>query len=100
MNFELAVRRSLLNGAAQHIRALATETQHQISQGCDVPLPLIAYYGTGRLWVHKRSSSARQDNHQIGSRLQPFCLTGAGLDDWLVNIDRWLVNLPLLPVIL
>ncbi|NEP61706.1 MAG: AAA family ATPase [Symploca sp. SIO2G7] len=59
-------------GGAASIRAIATETQHQISQGYDVPLPLIAYYGTGRLWVQKHNRSARQNTHKIGSRLQGY----------------------------
>ncbi|NER20503.1 MAG: AAA family ATPase [Symploca sp. SIO1C2] len=59
-------------GGAIKIRAIAAQTQSEISLGYDVPLPLIAYYGTGRLWVQKRSSSARQDNHQIGSRIQGY----------------------------
>ncbi len=47
-------------GEAQNLRHLGFETQNAILTGQAVTLPLIAYYGTGRLWLQPRDTEARQ----------------------------------------
>ncbi|GAB4292824.1 MAG: AAA family ATPase [Oscillatoriaceae cyanobacterium] len=42
---------------ATKILQISKELQEQVRQGQDVLLPLIAYYGTGRLWLQKKEKS-------------------------------------------
>jgi predicted ATP-binding protein involved in virulence len=62
---------------AAHIKRSAAVYQHLVSDGQPVTLPLIAYYGAGRLWVQKRENSAKES--ALGSRLQGYvdCLDPA-----------------------
>ncbi|MEB3232839.1 MAG: AAA family ATPase [Leptolyngbyaceae bacterium] len=57
-------------GDAKPIRDLAQQVQQQVIEGTDITLPLIAYYGTGRLWVQKKESTMRQEG--LGSRTEAY----------------------------
>ena len=57
-------------GEAKHIRDLAQQARQQVVNGEDISLPLISYYGTGRLWVQKKESSIRQQ--VLGSRSEAY----------------------------
>ena len=58
---ELRHRRgSTTYGEATGLRALARIAQLRIQSGETVDLPVIAYYGAGRLWVQKRASQLKE----------------------------------------
>ncbi len=59
------------------IKFIAEQKQTEVSKGKHVDLPLIAYYGTGRLWVQKRDNQRKES--AIGSRIQGYvdCLDPA-----------------------
>lgn len=43
-------------GSAANIKQLATGADQAIRKGQDIQLPLISYYGTGRLWQEPREA--------------------------------------------
>lgn len=43
--------------SARSIKEIATEVDHLVSDGKDILLPLISYYGTGRLWDTPRDQA-------------------------------------------
>lgn len=48
-------------GESAELRGLAREMEEQLGSDSRGPLPVVAYYGPGRLWVHKRQArTARQ----------------------------------------
>lgn len=57
-------------GGAKQIRELAQQVEQQVIEGVDVVLPLISYYGTGRLWVQKKESIMQQQ--VLGARSQAY----------------------------
>lgn len=57
-------------GDAKDIRNLAQKAQQQVVHGEDISLPLISYYGTGRLWIQRKESSIRQQ--VLGSRSEAY----------------------------
>ena len=57
-------------GEAKQIRELAQQVEQQVIEGGDIMLPLIAYYGTGRLWVQKKESTMQQQ--LLGARSQAY----------------------------
>lgn len=68
------------------MRQLAERVQDQVMRGQDIDLPLLAYYGTQRLWREKRDTAAKRG---VGSRLDGYidCLDIASsqrsLRDWM-----------------
>lgn len=67
------------NTGAKEIIAYATDVQEKVKAGNkEILLPLIAYYGTGRLWMQKREKSSK-DSKENFSRLKGYvdCLDSA-----------------------
>lgn len=67
------------NIGAKEIISYATEIQEKVKSGNEnVILPLVAYYGTGRLWMQKRESSKKNIKENF-SRLKGYidCLASA-----------------------
>lgn len=67
------------NTGAKEIIAYAADVQEKVKAGNkEILLPLIAYYGTGRLWMQKREKSSK-DNKENFSRLKGYvdCLDSA-----------------------
>ncbi|MCB9536052.1 MAG: AAA family ATPase [Myxococcales bacterium] len=64
-------------GEALSVKAAAEAAQAAVKRGEPISLPLIAYYGAGRLWVQKKDSAAKQD--RLGSRTLAYedCLDPA-----------------------
>ncbi len=58
LSYEGRITRSL----AREIMEISTQIQQQVRRGEDVLLPVIAYYGTSRLWLQKRKSQWNQCN--------------------------------------
>lgn len=53
-------------GGAQSIKQLAMGWQQCIASGMtNVDLPLVAYYGTGRLWMPKKDSASKQIDNRF-----------------------------------
>lgn len=93
-NHEIEWTRSLNkeNGRTTNIRAkeiitYATEIQEKVKLGNkEIVLPLIAYYGIGRLWMQKREKSNKKSQENF-SRLKGYidCLDFASNEKML----RW-----------
>lgn len=67
------------NTGAKEIIAYAADVQEKVKAGNkEILLPLIAYYGTGRLWMQKREKS-NKDSKESFSRLKGYvdCLDSA-----------------------
>ncbi|WP_373077468.1 AAA family ATPase [Fusobacterium varium] len=67
------------NTGAKEIIAYAADVQEKVKAGNkEILLPLIAYYGTGRLWMQKREKSSK-DSKENFSRLKGYvdCLDSA-----------------------
>ncbi len=62
--------RHTTQGSASLLRELASKDNASISRGEQVDLPVLAYYGTGRLWVLKRDRQKRA--RKLSSRLQGY----------------------------
>ncbi|MBU0550447.1 AAA family ATPase [Myxococcota bacterium] len=64
-------------GEAVSLRALANKLQVAVRDGAPVDLPVIAFYGTGRLWVQKRANTERES--RLSSRTEAYadCLEPA-----------------------
>ncbi|MEG3133939.1 AAA family ATPase [Rouxiella sp. T17] len=56
----------------KELKNLASELQTAVQQGQKVTLPLIAYYGTGRLWGQKRLSGFAHSQNKADSRLYGY----------------------------
>ncbi len=55
--------------SARVIMEISTQIQQKIGSGEDVLLPVIAYYGTGRLWLQKKEKSVepvKPDSQMLG----------------------------------
>lgn len=53
-------------GGANNIKQIAFEWQDRIRKGDDlIELPLVAYYGTGRLWKQMPNNSAKQIHNRL-----------------------------------
>ncbi len=63
-------------GGSKELRAIASQAENAATRDPHAELPLIAYYGTGRLWVQKRD---RPPALELGSRMQGYaaCLEPA-----------------------
>ncbi len=53
---------------AGKLKKLAQKVDQEIRKGADIPLPLISYYGTGRLWKEPRESFTVSDPMRIVSK--------------------------------
>lgn len=55
-------------GDARDIKSLAAETDDRIRAGEELVLPLISYYGTGRLWNVPREQAQIKDGEKVRSK--------------------------------
>lgn len=58
------------------IKRLATEADSAIRRGQDILLPLISYYGTGRLWQEPREAFRVSDPMKVASKEEQSRLSG------------------------
>lgn len=76
---------------AQHLKAIAQSLQVHVRGGVARDLPVIAYYGPGRLWSQKRASATKRK--QLGSRLLAYtdCLEPASnqklFEAWMRRLE-------------
>lgn len=54
------------------LRALGKSSLHAVQEGREVDLPVIAFFGTGRLWSDKRDVKAHKTQEKLQSRLQGY----------------------------
>ncbi|MBI2571826.1 MAG: AAA family ATPase [Candidatus Schekmanbacteria bacterium] len=76
-------------GSAAELRSWAAEAQKAVSTGAPVDLPVIAYYGTGRLWSQKQMSVLKTSG--LGSRFNGYtdCLDPASNQKLFEAWMRW-----------
>lgn len=74
---------------SREIRSLAAEAEAEVTARTPIDLPVLAYYGTGRLWLQKRDRSERRE--RLESRLQGYaaCLEPASDQTLLEAWMRW-----------
>lgn len=63
-------------GNATNIKQLATLADHAIRKGLDILLPLVSYYGTGRLWQEPREAYTVSDPMKVASKEEQSRLAG------------------------
>lgn len=63
-------------GEAASIKSLATDADTAIRKGQDILLPLISYYGTGRLWQEPREAFQVSDPLKVASKEAQSRLAG------------------------
>lgn len=63
-------------GDANEIKRIATEADHAIRTGGNLALPLISYYGTGRLWQEPRESFQVKEPSKVASKAEQSRLAG------------------------
>lgn len=63
-------------GNATNIKQLATLADHAIRKGLDILLPLVSYYGTGRLWQEPREAFTVSDPMKVASKEEQSRLAG------------------------
>lgn len=63
-------------GEAIDIKRLATEADDAIRKGQDILLPLISYYGTGRLWQEPREAFQVSDPMKVTNKEEQSRLSG------------------------
>lgn len=79
-------------GEAAAIRSAAEAAQTDLRAGQPVDLPVIAYYGAGRLWLQKRESSDK--GKRLGSRTEAYrdCLESASnqklFEAWMIRQEQ------------
>lgn len=61
---------------ATQIKKLATQADAAVRKGEDVTLPLISYYGTGRLWLEPRDSYQVSDPMRVADKEELSRLAG------------------------
>jgi len=61
---------------AQHVKTLSTDADNAVRKGKPVSLPLISYYGTGRLWQEPRDFYQVDDPEEVASRRDSSRLSG------------------------
>lgn len=54
------------------LKAVAQDLQKSVQNNEKVVLPLLSYYGTGRLWKEKRLTEKKNPAHQTNSRLDGY----------------------------
>lgn len=85
-------RRKTTFSGAHRLRHLVETRLADIRKGQSEPLPVIAYHGTGRLWVQKRSRSAARSK-RVRSRFDAYenCLEAASDEksflDWFKAME-------------
>ncbi|WP_100752976.1 AAA family ATPase [Vibrio salilacus] len=73
----------------KELKAVAQDLQKSVQNNGKVVLPLLSYYGTGRLWKEKRLTEKKNPAHQTNSRLDGYmdCLdpesTYSAFAQWL-----------------
>lgn len=55
-------------GEAALIKRLSRQADEEVRQGKHVALPLVSYYGTGRLWLEPRECSKVTSNEKLGNQ--------------------------------
>ncbi|TYT73892.1 AAA family ATPase [Desulfobotulus mexicanus] len=63
-------------GSAAGIKELAAEADEAIRKGQDILLPLISYYGTGRLWQEPREAFTVSDPMKVANKEEQSRLAG------------------------
>jgi predicted ATP-binding protein involved in virulence len=63
-------------GRAASIKKLAAKADQAIRKGQDVLLPLVSYYGTGRLWQEPREAFTVSDPMKVASKAEQSRLAG------------------------
>lgn len=61
---------------ASNIKQLASKADQAVRQGHDATLPLVSYYGTGRLWQEPRESFTVADPMKVASKDEQSRLSG------------------------
>ncbi|MCP5199069.1 MAG: AAA family ATPase [Gammaproteobacteria bacterium] len=83
-------------GEAGDIKRLAIQADKAIRSGQDILLPLISYYGTGRLWQEPRESFKVSDPMRVASRKEQSRLAGYSnsVDPRLsvAQLTRWIAR--------
>ena len=81
---------------AANIKRLAVKANQSIRKGEDISLPLISYYGTGRLWQEPRDSFQVTDPMKVASKEDQSRLSGYlnSVDPRLSvnNLTRWIAR--------
>ncbi|WP_295391440.1 AAA family ATPase [uncultured Thiodictyon sp.] len=83
-------------GEATDIKRIATEADQAIREGKDIPLPLISYYGTGRLWQEPRDAFLVSDPMKVAAKEDQSRLSGYlnSVDPRLsvTQLTRWIAR--------
>jgi predicted ATP-binding protein involved in virulence len=84
---ELRGARLTIQRGARRLRDMAVEANAKVASQQEVDLPVLAYYGTGRLWVQKQERE--QPARVLGSRLEGYqaCLDSASNHK---RFERWM----------
>lgn len=61
---------------AANIKQLASEADQAVRKGSDINIPLISYYGTGRLWQEPRESFTVSDPIKVANKDEQSRLSG------------------------
>ncbi len=75
-------------GKAEKIKAYAQNLQSKIRSGDpDTCLPIISYYGTGRLWAQKRKKQAEKGNKDRANRFLGYtdCLSAESNEKFMLD---------------
>lgn len=84
------------HGGASSLARLAAQWGTQVRAGMPITLPLLSYYGTGRLWLQRRARRSTSDGTRVlkpGSRLRGYngCLDPTsdhkGLVSWFKTME-------------
>lgn len=81
------------HGGASDLAQRATHWNEQVRAGEEITLPLVSYYGTGRLWLQRRASRTGTRVLRPGSRLRGYqgCLDPAsdlkGFVSWFKTME-------------
>lgn len=81
---------------ANAIKALAVAAEADVREGESVALPLVSYYGTGRLWQEPRDHFRIEDPTEIAEKVNQSRLTGYrnSIDPRLsvTELTRWIAR--------
>lgn len=81
------------HGGASELARIATTWNEQVRAGVEITLPLVSYYGTGRLWLQRRAQRTGARVLKPGSRLRGYqgCLDPAsdlkGFVSWFKTME-------------